>query len=344
MHRFKSIPIFIITTLLCFHSIFNISEILSYHHYLEEMGLKQEAQQIYYTIGTDNQYYCDFHSFKLDPSLNEQVSRIEGVNKVYPFTSISNTLNNQYQDKTTVKVNGQTVQKDYHLWMRILPYYPEDRLDDKMQKIFIGEDLLFAIEASYQNELNMPFTLEAEFNLPIFNHQEDCVQISYEKQWLSFDINELVDNYFSSLYNEGAVILVPFQKMEEICQKQFDMQVVYLEKDVSHQSVVDKIETMCDEVYSYCGKLYYEDAMTDGFDTYDLPEFFLNVVIVLVLMVLNVFVIKKLHANCSRQGFFNWVISIVAVLFFLRYEIMWEDFIVFVVCFAVVVALMKKKK
>ena len=81
----------------------------------------------------------DLFHFGRDESIDQQVTTIEGVHKVYPFIALpfSNYGANgmpQYSEINLV-IDDSPIQKklDKELGLYIMPYYPEDNIDPAME-------------------------------------------------------------------------------------------------------------------------------------------------------------------------------------------------------------------
>lgn len=133
--------------------------------------------------------------------------------------------------------------------------------------------------------------------------------------------------------------------MKALCENQFTSYIIYLENESDGSSVVEELKNQASDVSYFFGKEYYDHSLHHLFVRYDLPEFFMNLLIVFILMFLNVsFVLRK---HTLKQGCLNWVIGYVLALFTLFYfgvVLVWEDFVTYVVILLIAVALVKKKK
>lgn len=275
MKKIYYIAIIVLGLLFGFTSL-KLSEYYARDHLYQQQLNGYEKNKIYYHMFLEDWIFSthsdQFH-FGRDESIDQQVTTIEGVKKLYPFIALpfSNYGANgisQYSEINLV-IEDSPIQKelDKELGLYIMPYYPEDNIDSTMEKCFVSSSLYETLKRELNVDcLNKKMTIN-NIRIPVeqsignevyFGMEEKeqvvaypyCVEFSQSNMTVNISgIHEVFG--FSRIYGSRNVILVPYQYLEKYYEFS-GTNVVFTDSLDASRVVLDNMKALDNRIAAEC--------------------------------------------------------------------------------------------
>ena len=157
----------------------------------------------------------------------------------------------------------------------IFPYYKEDCLDENLQQCFISKELNNLLKTEYGVDCVNKEIIINNVRIPtsqyLGNELIDLTDgtsktiypytVNYVQDSLTFEISEVADNFYSSIYKTSLGIIIPHTMLENILEQYQDSNYlsfnpgvyVAFSNDKINQETIDHIESLDPsiETYSY---------------------------------------------------------------------------------------------
>lgn len=275
-----------ITTLIFGICCSQLTEIISYGHFYHSKTTLSEKNKIYFHSVDEHKtnediflFFDELYHFGDRIDHNSLKHSKESIYYPYIGISFSNYILRGEEEYNMIdlvvedsQIKSKLIEQDK---ICIFPYYKEDCLDENLQKCFISKELNNLLKTEYDVDcVNKEITIN-NVRIPtsqyLGNELIDSTNgtsktiypytVNYVQDSLTFEISEVADNFYSSIYKTSLGIIIPHTMLDEILEEyqasdflSFNPGVyVAFSNDKINQETIDHIESLDPsiETYSY---------------------------------------------------------------------------------------------
>lgn len=226
-NKIKKITLRVLSLLVIIISLITFMNQYKMFSFIKEEMNKVGYETIYYTVEVNDAI-----------KVKNKISSYNGIDVVYPYPSIV-LMGQEKIDGVEVKINDVLFENNTvpTSTVAVIPYYFEDGYDKDMEKIFISLDLADYLEVSNHIGPNQ---------VDIIDNTKITIKTN-EIENYELTIDGIVNDYYCAPYHSSFVILVPYQKLQDI-RSHYGSYAVYTSKDVSTENIIQQLEKMSDDI------------------------------------------------------------------------------------------------